>query len=110
MKKVVVVFSMVLLVIIAYLFIIGFSFPVEKMPKSFVVTAVIDNKETELCVISEEDTKYQQIKQIILKNETGWRVDINSYIPFLKMQSDYINIVILNGWVVNFEHEYFGWV
>ena len=111
MKNIVKIFSLVLVGIIVYPIIIGFSFPTEKLPKSFSVTAISDKKEVELCVISEKNSQYQKFTELILKNETGWGVDFNSYMPSLRLYSNNMNVVMIDGlWVVNYESEYFGWV
>jgi hypothetical protein len=83
----------------------------SQLPNSFIVTAIINNKDSGLCGMSENDEQYMLIKQVLLNNHSGWTVDFHSYMPLLRLYSDNMNIVMLDGWwVINYEHEYFGWI
>ena len=100
----------ILLFVAVYPFVVGFSFPTAKIPKAFQVTAIENNKEMEMCEILEGDKQHQLISEILLNNSDGWKVDINTYIPTLKIHSESMSILISNTWTVNFEHDSLGWV
>jgi hypothetical protein len=111
MKNVVVVVCLLSLLAVSYIAVIGFSFPINQLPKSFMVTVIVNNENTELCDIFASDEQYLQIKHTLQNNNSGWKVDINSYMPTLRLYSESMSIVMLDGWwVVNFRHEYFGWI
>jgi hypothetical protein len=98
------------LILIVYPFVVGTTFPIDKMPKSLDVTAVIDSKRVELCVISQGEAQYQLLINTLQDNAKGWRVDFNSYLPTLKLSSNQLKIIISNNWVANYETDFFGWI
>ena len=87
-----------------------FSFPIERIPNSFLVRALVDYRGVELCILKQEDESYQKIKKLLVDNENGWGLDINTYAPVLELSSENMKITIQHVWSVNFNHPTFGWI
>ena len=76
------------------------SFPVEKMPKSFDVYIVGEEKEELLQKIDSNQELYADLKKLVTENQSGWKVNYANYKPIQKFVSSSLIIDLIDGGIV----------
>ncbi len=87
------------------------DFPIEAFPKELTYIEYNHGREVGKKILHEEETSYIALKELFIKNENGWRYDLNTYSPDRLFNSSKMKINCLDGaLIVNYENKTSNWI